>query len=64
MNVSLELIEQMGRQLQNFSIDERRCAELALEIARLTGTVLDASSCLDFNNDPADFRGLLERRSR
>ena len=64
MKVSPELIEQMGKQLQNFSINESRCAELSLEVARLTGALLDASSCLGFNIDPADFRGLLERRSR
>lgn len=64
MNVSPELIEQMGRQLQNFSFDERRCAELALEVGRLSGAILDAGSRFDFNLEPADFRGLLERRSR
>jgi len=64
MKVSPELIEQIGKQLQNFSINESRCTELALEVARLAGAVLDARSRLGFNDDPADFRGLLERRSR
>ena len=47
----------MGRQLQNFSFDERRCAELALEVGRLSEAILDAGSRFDFNLEPADFRG-------
>jgi hypothetical protein len=60
MNVSQELIQEAGRQLQDFPIDEKRSAELALEVSRLNSALLQMTGGVDFNDDPAAFRGLLE----
>ena len=64
MDVSKELIQQAGRQLQDFSLEESRAAELALEVSRLNTAIVQMSGKVDFNDDPAGFLGLLERRSR
>jgi hypothetical protein len=64
MDVSKELIQEAGRVLQNFPLDEKRSAELALEVSRLNSALLQMAGQLDFNDDPFAFRGLLERRSR
>ena len=64
MDVSQHLIQEAGRQLQSFSCDERRSAELALEVSRLNSALLQMSAGVDFNDDPASFSALLERRSR
>ncbi len=64
MDVAKRLIQQAGRELQNFSLDETRSAELALEVSRLNTALIQMSGKVDFNDDPAAFLGLLERRSR
>ena len=64
MALSSELIRQIAERLQEFPVDERRAAELADEVARLNRTVLDLYGEIDFNNDPAGFRALLERYAR
>jgi hypothetical protein len=64
MNVSQQLIQETGRQLQDFYFDERRSAELALEVSRLNSALLQMTAGVDFNDGPWAFPGLLERRSR
>jgi len=64
MDVAKELIQQAARELQNFSLDQTRSAELALEVSRLNTALIQMSGKVDFNDDPAAFVGLLERRSR
>jgi hypothetical protein len=53
------LIREHGAQLRRTTIDEKRAAEIAEEVARLNGAVIDAAGKLDFNDDPGRFAALL-----
>jgi hypothetical protein len=64
MSVSQQFVQESARQLQNFAFDEKRSAELALELSRLNSAIVEISARLDFTDEPAAFRALLERRSK
>ena len=64
MDLSPELIQQIAKLLQEFPVDAGRAAELADEVTRLNNSVLDLCGGVDFDNDPAGFRALLERYAR
>ena len=53
------MIREHGAQLRRITLDEKRAAEVAEEVARLNDTVIDAAEKLDFNDDPARFAALL-----
>lgn len=58
--VTPELIREQGAQLRRLSLDEKRAAELAEEVARLNDAVMNAADQrLDFNDDPNRFAALL-----
>jgi hypothetical protein len=64
MHVAPDLIEQIAQQLQQIAIDPARARELAIEVSRLNSAVLGATNIINFNDEPAAFRALLERHSR
>ena len=64
MHVAPDLIEQIAQQLQQIAIDPARARELAIEVSRLNSAVLGAANNINFNDEPAAFRALLERYSR
>jgi hypothetical protein len=58
--VTPELIREQGAQLRRLSLDDKRAAELAEEVARLNDAVMNAADQrLDFNDDPNRFAALL-----
>lgn len=54
-----QLIRDHGRRIARLDIDEQRAAELAVEVDRLNGAVMQAAARLDFNDEPARFIDLL-----
>jgi hypothetical protein len=64
MHVAPDLIEQIAQQLQQIAIDPARARELAIEVSRLNSAVLGAIDNINFDDEPAAFRALLERHSR
>ncbi len=58
--ITPELIREHGAQLRRLSLDEKRAAELAEEVARLNDAVMNAADKrLEFDDDPNRFAALL-----
>ena len=57
--VAAELIREHGRALRDIEIESGRAEELAAEVERLNGAVMNAARRLDFNDDPGRFAALL-----
>lgn len=54
-----QLIRDHGRQIARLDIAEQRAGELAAEVDRLNGAVLEGAVRLDFNDEPARFSARL-----
>ena len=62
--ISPTLILEQGAELRRITLDEKRAAEIAEEVASLNGAVLDAADKLDFNDDPGRFAAFLAAGAR
>jgi hypothetical protein len=57
--IRAQLVQEHGRVLRRIEIGAERAAEVAEELERLNGAVLDAAQRLDFNDDPGRFAAVL-----
>ena len=57
--IKAQLIQEHGKALRRIDIGAERAAEIAMELERLNGAVLNAAERLDFNDDPGRFPAVL-----
>jgi len=63
--ISPDLIREHGAQLRRITLEDKRAAELAEEVARLNGAVMDAADTrLGFNDDPNRYAAFLAAGAR
>jgi hypothetical protein len=62
MAATPKLVQECARLLQGKEFSEARAAELAIEVERLNGDVRRAAATLGFDDEPATFLAVLNKR--
>ena len=60
MPVSPKLLEMINREIEGLPIEDKRWAELAVELNQLRGAAEAALAKHDFDREPSDFDRLLK----
>jgi len=62
MAATAKLVQESARLLQGKEFSEARAEELAIEVERLNGDVRRAAATLGFDDEPATFLAVLNKR--